>query len=164
MGFVSVNAGWRQVRLCSSVLAVLMITGCASGPRYTTHTEFIAPQSAEGRTCVAICSGNQNSCEANRRTACHRDPDQCERRGREAFETCRSRQTYLGPQSTQSTHEVARLQCQSEADNALRNCQGEIEVCERNAIGSCRQDYNACFASCGGQIKRTQVCVRNCDQ
>ncbi len=123
------------------------------------------PFDIQGRTCIATCQGNKQLCVSNARA----EVQQCEADKRRQNEDCMQRAdtTYeicinsIGNYSAAHIKNM-RSSCASNKSINQSSCGRSYRTC--SASSNCKFDYRQCFKLCGGQIKATNICVRNCNK
>lgn len=128
------------------VAMVLMLTGC--GPTYKTLYDYQPPASAEGRTCISQCQVSRNYC----RTTCVATQDACQ--ARERLEAHQAYERYA-EQQTEAGREIRRTPSSFERPFACSDT-----ACRQ----SCDDDFQMCYATCGGTVSATTVCTSGCEK
>ncbi|MEM7329297.1 MAG: hypothetical protein AAF437_11195 [Pseudomonadota bacterium] len=128
-----------------TVLIFAGLTACASGPQYRTDTSYVAPATTQGATCVASCQTSEQVCRSRQEDNARAEYPACMQRAKDDYKVC---------MSGQMTGNCAIFRTTSE------------QACGRRmqpSYKTCVSSYNACYQSCGGEVKQKTVCVKNCD-
>jgi hypothetical protein len=128
-----------------TVILFASLAACETGPQYRTDTSYIAPPTTQGATCVASCETTEQICRGREDDYARAEYPLCMQRAKETYETCINGPFPVGCDVPRQNAEYA---------------------CDRNAspsYNSCTQSFNACYQSCGGEVVKETVCVRNCD-
>lgn len=159
-----IDLNWGVVMRVKTILAVFVssfvVSACSTEPQYTTRYTLTPPPSAQGRTCVATCQGNQQLCISNARA----EAQQCESNARQQVEDCNRnadnayRDCVRYNTSAGNSH-VAY--CRSRHDTDRQSCSNYRPYC--NASTNCDAGYRQCFQQCGGTVQATRVCYQNCE-
>jgi hypothetical protein len=146
--------------LLAALVSCFVVSACSTEPQYTTRYTLTPPDSAQGRTCVATCQGNQQLCISNVRAEaqkCESDARQhvqdCNRNADDSYRNCVNYNTSSG-----STHIGY---CRAKRDTDRQTCANYRPYC--NASTNCDGSYRECFKQCGGKVQANRVCYKNCE-
>lgn len=117
----------KYIRILITVLALFILAGCE-----TTHYDFVAPTSDQGRFCVTQCAAIKETCTGNEIRRAQNEKATCER-----------------------TNDIAYKACVSKAANEeqVKKCSRSRHYCSSYAdTERCDKDYRTCFMNCGGTI------------
>lgn len=117
---------WRRLALATGL--VLALAACE-----TTHYEFTAPKSDQGRFCVTQCAAVREACAGNEMQRAQSEKYTCER-----------------------SNDVALRACLNKATNKdqEKDCERRRKHCWTGEnMGRCEADYRQCFVNCGGAIR-----------
>lgn len=161
----------NRIGTCAVLAAVAIVLGvalaaCSTEPVYRTQYTLTPPSSAQGRTCVATCQGNQQLCIGNARAEVQKCEADRRHRQRECldladqnYRSCLSRIRY----GNASSRQTQRQSCESSQTLSRSNCTNRYYAnCSPDS--DCDGQYRNCFRLCGGQVQARRVCVRNCDK
>lgn len=130
--------------LAIAILLTTLVQGCA--PEYKTSHTFIAPKTAEGKSCVFQCENTRM---------------QCDQLDQMRVDNCRMRA------------ENNYAYCEQQKQAAYNNCvasgaQGCYqEWCQKEECPTsdrCENQYQRCYSTCGGQVTSETHCVANCEK
>ncbi len=111
-------------KLCLSIAAFFFLSACVTSQNYL----YVPPQSAEGRQCVESCKQAQDACIAQEEKILA----DCEKRYR--FD-----QRLYGD-------------CSYAHGSAIEATCISPQVCAPPNTIKCKNDFNACYAACGGEV------------
>ena len=131
--------------LIISAIILTSFAACSSGPVYRTNTSYIAPATAQGSSCVATCGTTEQVCKSRADDYARAEYPACMQRAREAYNRCMNGNYTNGCAMVRQTDEMT---CGNRSSPDY---------------SSCTVSFNACYQSCGGQIVKKSVCVKNCD-
>lgn len=125
-------------------LSFLILTGC--GPIYKMEYSYVPPHSSAGNMCISQCIQARSMCEQ----MCQIRIQQCRMASREEayyeYESYKHERHHEGKKVRKDV---------SDFDRGSFNCE---QSC------NCAPSFNACYASCGGQVVEKRVCVAFCDK
>jgi hypothetical protein len=118
----------KLLRLLAAITSLAIAAGCE-----TTHYEFKAPASEQGRLCTVHCAGIQETCRGNDSARVQNEKAMCEHSNDIAMRSCLSK--------------AGNKDQEKDCYNKRRSCyvSDQLERCEAN--------YRQCFVGCGGSIR-----------
>lgn len=135
----------RSILQSIAMLAFAGLTACETGPQYRTDTSYVAPTTTQGATCVATCQTNEQVCRARQEDTARAEYTGCMQRANNSYKICMQGEMTMSCQNTRDTDE---------------------RICDRNSkpyYQTCVSSYNACYQTCGGEVLKNTVCVKNCE-
>ncbi|GAA0594106.1 hypothetical protein [Caenispirillum bisanense] len=133
----------RRALWVAAVAVVLQ--GC--GPVYTTHYDYTAPATPEGKACAAQCQVSQTHC----RSSCESAQDACRARAR--LEAVQEYERYA----------EARTQAGKKIDRSVSSFDRSYSCSSQTCRPGCDDDFRICYSTCGGQVRATVVCTSGCE-
>jgi hypothetical protein len=118
-------------RLWIAASLLLSLAACE-----TTHYDYRAPASEQGRMCTVHCAGIRETCRANDISRVQHEKSLCERSNDVTMRSCLSR----------ATNKDQEKECQKNR----RSCYVS------NDFDRCEENYRQCFVGCGGTIIETK--------
>lgn len=115
-------------RVLLAVAFGLVLTACE-----TTHYDFVAPQSDQGRFCVTQCASVRETCNGNEMARAQNEKYSCERSNDVMYRTC--------------MHKATNKDQEKDCERRRSRCWGTENT------GRCDADYRQCFVNCGGAIR-----------
>lgn len=133
----------RLLALLTIVCSVCVLSAC--GPIYRTDYAYVPPKSNSGKMCITQCLTNKSMSEQ----MCQMRNDNCRAQARQdalyQYESYKRDRHAMGKpvRKTLSDFDTSYM-CSNSCDTTPQ--------------------YNACYASCGGQIFEHQTCTAFCDK
>lgn len=109
------------------IILAALLGGCA-----TTHYDFKAPESDQGRYCVTQCAAIKEACNGNEIRRTNAEKASCERSNDVVFMACAGK---------------------SAAKDQEKECEKHRKYCWSSPdTDRCDNEYRSCFVNCGGSI------------
>lgn len=128
------------MRRLAQWLAIGALVACS--PIYSTRYDYLPPEDANGRACVAMCRSAKSYCSAAAESRADLNRQRCELNAEREYERCLLR---------------------SQSDEARQSCHRRPCVDPGVDDAHCTDEFNACYEDCGGIVETVRRCEFNCD-